>query len=96
MNNDDKRRPTFLVEEEPQPHANGAPPAEEADLHDWASKLLSILPILGLITIGIIALFNGFPADNKTEIGIVIAGLIALSKDVYSYKYGSSRKGNSG
>lgn len=68
---------------------------EEQDLSDWASKIMSLLPILGLIAMGVVALFIGFPAENKTEIGIVIAGLIALSKDVYGYKYGSSRKGNS-
>lgn len=58
-------------------------------------KLLALLPVLALCAMGVLALLYSFPDGNKLEIGIILAGLIALCKDVYNYNFGSSRRGNS-
>ena len=68
---------------------------DNTDRAGWHLKVLSVTPVAGLMFLMVGMFAMSIPSENKTELGMLLVGLIALCDRVYSYNFGSSRKGNS-
>ena len=72
------------------------PKATGKEPHDWLQSSLALLSMIGFLgTIYLLTAYDIKPGAR--DIVMVLTGVMAgIAKDVYSYFFGSSARGNSG